>query len=439
MSTLVEMLAPAFALSALAGIGLMLLPNAPPRVRFVLAIAGLCAWLVPWPWIGIPIPHSYTLPPLRASLDGIASFGGTLSTAEALVPDAVIRIAPAALPTGAVVTASVFLIGLALFAGDWLALRRCLRRWRAASRPGDALRERLPAQLRDTAAEIRIVRGSAAAAASGWLRPTVWIGDRYTGQALELVLLHEIWHARRRDPVWLTLIAAARRAYWWNPLVAYLARQAVLMLESACDHRCAAGLGKSSYIAQLAALTLGDALPQPRLLATARSANLNVQRLRLLGANLRLRVRDYALIATLSAAGATTAAGNVVKVVDGAAREVAGAAAGVERAMRGADSSRVAIPRTPAGRALETLLDAVNGGDTELVREILSAYTPQELPLPLPSGGRELGVVDVLRSEPLRIEYVVEDPDRGLRWIGELAVAGTVAQELTSSGLRELP
>ncbi len=415
MSALVETFAAALVLSALACVCLALLPNAPPRVRLGVAIAGLCAWLVPWAWIRVPVTQANAVHlELGEPLERIAALGGALAGGGA-------SDAPASL---AYAVAALFVVGLALFAGDWLALRRCVQRWRAAGRPGDALRALLPAELHGVAAEIRVVRGSRVAAASGWLLPTVWIGDRHTGERLRLILVHEMWHARRRDPVRLALIAAVRRLYWWNPIVGHLARQAVLMIESECDHRSAALLGKSSYIAELAALMLGDASASPRLLATVRSANSNVARLRLLGAPLRLRARDVAVIGALSAAGAVTAAASVVERGYGATHD-------------GAVLGSTALPGTPAGRALEALLGAVNAGDTELVRETLGAYTPQELPLPFPSG--EVRVVDVLRSEPLRIEYVVEARDGGARGIGEIEVADAAARQITSARLRALP
>jgi beta-lactamase regulating signal transducer with metallopeptidase domain len=419
MSALVETFVTAFALSALAFVCLALLPHAPPRVRFGVALAGLGAWLVPWAWIRIPLakPASIELP-LREPLERIATLGGTISDGAASAVPVAVGCALAAL----------FLIGLAQFAGDWLALRRCVRRWRAASRPAEELRAELPAELRGVAAEIRVVRGSRVAAASGWLKPVIWIGDRHTGAALKLVLMHEMWHARQRDPIAIALIAAVRRAYWWNPLVARLAREAVLMLEAACDHCCAARFGKSRYIAELAALMLDDASPPPRLLATARSASANVARLRLLGAELRLRARDAALLAALTVAGVVTAAASVVEQ----------AVARADVAIPPGEPRSAAIPRTPAGRALEALLGAANAGDTELLRDVLNAYTPQEMQLPFPSGG-DLRIVDVLRSEPLRIEYVVEARDGKARRIGEIEVADSAAHEITGSRLRELP
>ena len=78
------------------------------------------------------------------------------------------------------------------------------------------------------------------------------------------------------------------------------------------------------------------------------------------------------------------------------------------------------LPATPAGAALAILVRAANVRDSEVLNDLLGAYTPQELPLPLPHGAGELRVVEVLRSEPLRIEYIVESRATGLRHVGEL-------------------
>jgi hypothetical protein len=263
------------------------------------------------------------------------------------------------------VFALTLLVGALLFVRDCIALRRCVDHWRRRSRPADELRARLPPEL--------------------------------------------------------VLIAAVRRAYWWNPLVAHLARQAVLMLESACDHRCAAQLGKDDYRARLASLLLAATAPAPRLVATA--GNFDVQRLRLLGEPLRWRSRDRALLAALAAAATAPAA---IAVVD---RTSSATAADLVAAPGGS------LPATPAGEALSTALRAVNGGDSELLASLLGAYTPQELSLPLPPAPA-VRVIDVLRSEPLRIEYVVESA-YGMRHVGELAVAAS--GEITATRLRPLP
>jgi hypothetical protein len=193
------------------------------------------------------------------------------------------------------------------------------------------------------------------------------------------------------------------------------------MIESTCDHRCAAQLGKAGYRAQLASLLLAATAPAPRLVATAGAGNIGVQRLRLLGEPLQLRALDLTLIAALCAAGIATAAAAVVERVP----------------LLETGAPHTDLPATPAGDALATLIGAANGGNDELVVELLGAYTPQELPLPLP-GARSVRVVEVLDSEPLRIEYVVESAT-GARHVGELAVSPSAPNNITATRLRPLP
>ena len=405
MSALAETLVTALVLSGIAACCLALLPRTPPRIRFGIAVLGLAAWLVPWGAIRIALPAASAAAPLVEWLG--ASQAATALPAEARLDGS------AALGLALV---AAFFVGSVLFVRDCVALRRFTRDWRARSRPGEHLRALLPRELAAVAADIRIVDGSAVAAATGVLEPTIWLGDRHTHAQLEVALVHELWHLRARDPVWVGLIAAVRRAYWWNPLVAYLARQAVLMIESECDHRCAAQLGKAHYMSQLASLLLAATAPAPRLVAAIGAANLDVQRLRLLGEPLCVRARDLALVVALAACGTAAAT-----------------AAIVERAapLAAAAPPSSALPATPAGNALAALVRAANAGDSTLLAELLGAYTPQELPLPLPHASGEVRVVDVLRSEPLRIEYVVQSLAGGPRYVGAIAVADSASSKIT--------
>ena len=75
--------------------------------------------------------------------------------------------------------------------------------------------------------------------------------------------------------------------------------------------------------------------------------------------------------------------------------------------------SRVAIPSTPAGKALTALLE-------------LDAW----------SSGVEL--VDIVSSEPLRIEYIVENGVDETRRLGRLEVADGPGLRVTSSAIRDL-
>jgi hypothetical protein len=411
MTVLGETLLTAACVSGLAAAALSCLRHAPPGPRFVIAVLGLAAWVVPWGGIRFALPaRSPAAAPIVEWLETIQS------TAE-LAPAPLLERSAAL----GYVLAAALLVGALLFVRDCSALRRCLAGWRRRSRPARELRARLPPELAAVAADIRLVEGSTVAAASGVLHPIVWLGDRLAESERELALVHELTHVRARDPAWLLLIAAVRRAYWWNPLVAYLARQAVLMLESACDHRCAAQLGKDAYRARLASLLLAAPGRAPRLVATA--GNFDVQRLRLLGQPLRLVARDCVLLAALATAATATAAVAVVERTS------------LPSATGSFTAPRDELPATPAGDALRSVLRAMNDGDSEVLANLLGAYTPQELALPVPRAPA-LRIIEVLLSEPLRIEYVVESAP-GVRHAGELAIAAT--GEIAATRLRPLP
>lgn len=414
MSALGETLATALVLSSLAACCLVLLPRTPPQLRFGIALVGLAAWVVPWGWIRFALPSSTTAAPLETTQ--WAAEWGQIYFPPKISLSPFTSVSPSASAALGYVFAAAVAVGLALFVRDCVALRRRLRGWRARSRCGEHLRALLPRELAAVAAKIRIVEGSAVAAASGVLAPTVWLGDRHTEAQRKLALVHELTHVRARDPAWIGLIAAVRRAYWWNPLVAYLARHAVLMIESRCDHRCAAELGKAHYVAQLASLLLAATAPAPRLVAAIGTANVDVQRLRLLAQPLRVRTRDLGLLIALAASATAAAA---LAVVERPAPIVEAATLGIE------------LPATPAGNALASLLRTTNAGDSAAVAELLGAYTPQELRLPLPYASGEARVLEVLRSEPLRIEYVVQSRGSGARYVGAIAVADRSSARIT--------
>ena len=355
MSPLVETLVTAFLLSGLAACCLALLPRTPPPIRLCVAAAGLAAWVVPWGFIRIALPSPAAAAPLVGWLAGAQapSFAEShFDTSAAL----------------AYALAAALVVGLGLFVRDSIVLRRSLHRWRARSRSGTHLRALLPPALAHVDADIRIVEDSVVAAASGAFRPTIWLGDRQTEAQRRLALVHEMWHVRARDPVWVGLIVAVRRVYWWNPLVAYLARQAVLMIESRCDHRCAAELGKTHYVSELASLLLASRAPAPRLVAAIGAASLDVQRLRLLAQPLRVRTRDLGPLVALVVLGAATAGLAVAEPP----------APLVEAAAPERDP-----PTLPAGDVSPKWLNAANAGDSAVLAELLGEYTPlQEFTLP---------------------------------------------------------
>ena len=62
----------------------------------------------------------------------------------------------------------------------------------------------------------------------GFLRPRLLLPERllesFDRDALRLLFLHEIAHAKRRDILVNWLATAVHVVHWWNPLVAYASR-----------------------------------------------------------------------------------------------------------------------------------------------------------------------------------------------------------------------
>ncbi len=419
MSTLLDMLIPALASSVAAIAGLLLLPNAPTRFRLTLAVVGLAAWVIPWPWLEVPLDLPRVLDLQSAAGPSVTGFAELLRENAGAVDGA--------RPVDYLGFALLALLvpGLAWLAADWLALRSALKRWRRGSQSGESLRSLLPEDLRTTRARIRVVPGTRVAAAAGWTRPTIWVGDQFADPAdLRLALVHECWHIRTADPVWLVLITAIRRVYWWNPVAAYLAGQCELLIEAACDRRCMQSLGGPHYVERLATMMLdADGRAAPRLVAAA-ARNVNVQRLKLLQRQVRLRVRDCCLVGALAACAVIVIGGQVAEA-------------------RGPDApravSRVALPATPAGRALGAVLREVGGGDFDLVREYFGAYTPQEVAFERDDWAAGLEVLEILGSDRLTIEFVVGDATGGNRRLGRLQVADTAAIQVTAAEFHDIP
>ena len=305
MTLLIGIVLPALVLSLLAACSLYLSSGAPPRVRLWISMIGVFAWVVPWPLlhanparvqqvIGIPALEAPANLVFRASNDLVSDvvaaeqrsgrfFGGV----------------PTWWPLGLVVP------GMIWFAFDIRRHRRTIRDWRKSSRPGESLRDLVPPELNRITRAIFVVPGSTVAAATGWLHPALWIGDRLVDDdTLEAALTHEYCHLLRRDPLLLAFIGFVRRVYFWNPVVAFFTRQSRFFLEAACDYDCARLLGRERYKQELARLILAAAgRPEsPGLAAAVVTGGDNTRRVHPLNTEPRIGVRMYAA-ATLCLVG----------------------------------------------------------------------------------------------------------------------------------------
>lgn len=88
--------------------------------------------------------------------------------------------------------------------------------------------------------EIRELDRLSGPVAAGVFRKTIFVPTgwtRWDDSTRETVLLHELAHHRRHDPLvrWIAALAAA--VHWFNPFVHWMHRRLALQCEHACDRR----------------------------------------------------------------------------------------------------------------------------------------------------------------------------------------------------------
>jgi len=120
------------------------------------------------------------------------------------------------------------------------------------------------AQVRVGARRLVCVEGdSEAAFCSGTWRPTIFIGEKLAGrlsaEELDAVLLHELDHATRYEPVRRAMRHAAADIFFFAPIVRWWARHRTVQVELAADRAAVDRVGARAVAAAL--WTLGGSAP----------------------------------------------------------------------------------------------------------------------------------------------------------------------------------
>ena len=295
-STVIDLGLKAALLIALAGLAIRLLTCRRPAWSCLLwsatlgavALLPLGALLGPvLPWGQAPIPH----------FDG-AWFLYTEPAPASVPPAAPITAGPAWWQWA---VAGLYLLGLAfaltrLGWGLWhlRRLRQSIRLVDAA--PVEALRRQLglhnPIQLGVSPLLQTPVL-------FGWRRPTIALPTALYAQctpgALQDIIVHELVHLKRRDPLLNMLSQGVVALYWFHPLVHWAARSLVEMRECACDDWVVAQSGDPLTYAETLLHAAAD--QRPRLAMTmARSGRVAKRVERLLDPSHRPRPRVHGIL-----------------------------------------------------------------------------------------------------------------------------------------------
>lgn len=66
-------------------------------------------------------------------------------------------------------------------------------------------------------------------------------GDQYNSEELFFILKHELIHLKRGDIYFKLLFVVANAVHWYNPLVWFMHKEAVVDMELSCDERVTQG------------------------------------------------------------------------------------------------------------------------------------------------------------------------------------------------------
>ncbi len=132
----------------------------------------------------------------------------------------------------------------------------------------------------------------------GWRRPTIALPAALYAQctpgALQDIIVHELVHLKRRDPLLNMLSQGVVALYWFHPLVHWAARSLVEMRECACDDWVVAQSGDPLTYAETLLHAAAD--QRPRLAMTmARSGRVAKRVERLLDPSHRPRPRVHGI------------------------------------------------------------------------------------------------------------------------------------------------
>ncbi|MCY4058070.1 MAG: M56 family metallopeptidase [Gammaproteobacteria bacterium] len=277
--------------------------SAPARWRLCVSLAALPVATLPWSMLPpIEIVRAEITPLVLEALPVL----GSKDTVEVATPSGATSVA-ARLPWLAVLAAAT-VIGFVGFVVQSARHREAVKRWAVRAHDGSYLLARLPEDWR-AACRVRVVPESDIAVATGFLRPTVWLGERHLAhRALSTVLVHELVHVRRQHTRLATAVTLLRCLLWWHPFAWVWSWIVGREVEHDCDEACVRLFGKEPYRNTLASLTR-RATRQRAALGLTGHTSFNVRRLQVLE-------RVHSIRARHGIAGAAWACAFAALVVD---------------------------------------------------------------------------------------------------------------------------
>lgn len=107
----------------------------------------------------------------------------------------------------------------------------------------------------------------------GFIRPEIYItAERFTEEELRMSLIHELFHYKQKDVIFIPLLNVIRCLHWFNPLAWYTAKELKLWTEIGCDYKCytKGGINVQKYFGFIVEFLMnsdGDYIDAPLMIA----------------------------------------------------------------------------------------------------------------------------------------------------------------------------
>lgn len=289
-------------ISSICGLAILLLREAPARLRFYICLMILVTWLTPWQFMQFEaVSNSFTLP-----LNILTEFNWNIPEAVTQHPSEVAPITEqSTFPLFSFywLWLATFAIGLVLFFKDLMGYVKLHKRWIKHSILDNQTWK--TAQITQPNCDIRRINSDSPGMATGLTKPIIWLdNNQQDAEKIRTIVLHELTHIRQHDPYWLWAITLIQRLFWWNPLVGLTANYARKQMELSCDEQCKKHLPEGSYQLQLIQLTLQvnkqqQPLQMPAVLQMSGTSAFNLQRINKLNKEHKMKKRYLVVMASL--------------------------------------------------------------------------------------------------------------------------------------------
>lgn len=208
-------------------------------------------WLILTLRLLLPFNFSFTNPPVAIQLpegQAIATvFQSSVSQnlqADTSVISQLIQTGDVShIPSITNILAYIWVTGAVLFLGyhllSYFFFRKQVLRWSSPLQ-----REDMFSKLKQVAKEMHVTPAIPVLISSkvpnpmlmGFYKPTLFLPhDQYSEEELEFILKHELVHYKRHDIIYKLLLLIVQAVHWFNPLVWFMAREAVREIEIYCD------------------------------------------------------------------------------------------------------------------------------------------------------------------------------------------------------------